>query len=335
MTARETSQDIDNAAADWVARIDRGSLSGDEERVFQAWLKEDARHRGAFLRADALWLRSDSARALGPHFNARDFEEAPEPHPAPPMVTRRRAMVWAGGGAAAAASLVGLGISLPAWGAITTRRGEIRRVPLGDGSSVELNTETSLKVQYDAEERRILLLYGEAYFTVIRNDPRPFIVQVGQHRIHTSLASFSVSSLKDKPVDILVNQGRVEFTPPPALSAPVMLPANTRLTLPVETAGAMTLAPQIIPPRTIAQQLAWRDGKLAFEGERLDDAAAQFARYSETRIVVADPVLAAEPITGLFAANDPVGFSRAVASIVDARIDRDGDALILRRLARP
>jgi transmembrane sensor len=82
------------------------------------------------------------------------------------------------------------------------------------------------------------------------------------------------------------------------------------------------------PPRSIwSRELAWREGKIAFEGERLDQAAAQFARYSRTRIAIPDPALAAEPVSGLFAAADPVGFSRAVAAIFDAKLDQNGDSI--------
>jgi len=59
--------------------------------------------------------------------------------------------------------------------------------------------------------------------------------------------------------------------------------------------------------------LAWKDGRLAFEGETLAQAASEFARYSDTRIVIDDPALAHEAITGLYQSNDPVGFARAAA----------------------
>jgi len=57
--------------------------------------------------------------------------------------------------------------------------------------------------------------------------------------------------------------------------------------------------------------------------------------YSDTRIEIRDPALAREPVTGLFAASDPVGFSRAVAQVFDARLQRDGDTVVLSRGAQP
>ena len=82
------------------------------------------------------------------------------------------------------------------------------------------------------------------------------------------------------------------------------------------------------------RNLAWLEGKIAFEGEMLQDAARSFARYSEVHIEIGDPSLAKEPVTGLFAANDPIGFSRAVAAIFDGRMEQRGDKIILSRSAK-
>jgi transmembrane sensor len=38
-------------------------------------------------------------------------------------------------------------------------------------------------------------------------------------------------------------------------------------------------------------------------------------------------------VTGLFAANDPVGFSRAIARVFDAKLEQAGDTVVLTRSA--
>src|ERR1700754_5214724 len=95
MTKRETSRYIDDAAADWIARLDRGPLSQEEAEAFDAWLSGDPRRRGALLRADALSMLSESARALGPQFDPAQFAE-PKP---PRTISRRKMLAWAGLGA--------------------------------------------------------------------------------------------------------------------------------------------------------------------------------------------------------------------------------------------
>lgn len=324
MAERETSRDIDQAASDWTARLDRGPLTPEGEDAFQAWLRGDPRRRGALLRARAVSLMSESAQALGPDFDPVAFEEPGRSRLA--GLSRRQALTWTGG-VAAAAVVAALGVGVSAAGAvISTERGEIRLAPLKDGSTVLLNTETRIRVRYSRGERRVTLLKGEAYFSVARDEARPFVVEVDGRRLSTAQAGFRVRKLDADPVDVLVNQGQVDVATPFASS--VALKSNTRLVL-----SGSAERPQLVGPEAVTRDLAWRDGKLAFEGETLGQAAAAFARYSDTRIQIRDPALAREPVTGLFAANDPAGFSRAIARVFEARVEQDGDKVVLTREA--
>lgn len=327
MAERETSRRIDEQAADWIARLDRGELSSEETQALEAWLRGDPRRRGALLRADALSMLSESARALGPQFDPQRFADAGTEPPPTRALSRRRVLAWAGAGSAVAAAAVALGISVPAAGAIHTGLGELRLVTLDDGSTVMLNTQTSLRIRYSDSERRIELLDGEAYFTVV-GDSRPFLVDAGEARLRSAQATFRVRKLAAKPLDILVDRGGL-LLDRAGMPAPVAMRANTRIALP--STRALALVPQPVSPDLLSRELAWREGKIAFEGERLDEAAAAFARYSNTRIEIADPALAREPVTGLFSASDPAGFGRAAASIFGARIEQRGNALILHR----
>lgn len=327
MAERDTSRDIDQAASEWAARLDRGPLSPEMAAAHQAWLDSDPRSRGAMLRAGALSMLSESARALGP-----DFDPAAFAPPGRPRLSRRQALTWTGA-AAAAASLAALGVTTAAAGTvISTDRGEIRMVPLKDGSTVLLNTDSRIRIRYDKTQRVVALLKGEAYFSAARDEARPFVVEVNGRRLRTTQAGFRVRKLDQAPVDLLVNLGRVEVSPAPLIGAArvVAVTANTRLAL-SDPAHLSTEQPRAIAPAAVTRDLAWREGKLAFEGETLGQAAAVFARYSDTRIQIRDPDLAREPVTGLFAANDPAGFSRAVARVFDARLRQDGDTVVLSR----
>jgi transmembrane sensor len=322
MAERETSRDIDQAASDWTARLDRGPLTPEGADAFQAWLRGDPRRRGALLRARALSLLSESAQALGPDFDPVAFEAPGRSRLA--GLSRRQALTWAGG-VAGAAVVAALGVGVSAAGAvISTARGEIRLAPLKDGSTVLLNTQTRIRVRYSQGERRVTLLKGEAYFAVARDETRPFIVEVDGRRLSTMQAGFRVRKLETDPVDVLVNQGQVDVAISSANS--VALKPNTRLVL-----SGPAERPQSVGPEAVTRELAWRDGKLAFEGESLSQAAEAFARYSDTRIQIRDPALAREPVTGLFAANDPAGFGRAIARVFDAQFEQDGDKVVLTR----
>jgi transmembrane sensor len=70
----------------------------------------------------------------------------------------------------------------------------------------------------------------------------------------------------------------------------------------------------MVEPADVERALAWREGRIAFEGETLAQAVVELQRYSDTRIVIDDPSVANEEITGLFQANNAVGFAQTVAT---------------------
>lgn len=127
---RETSQDIERAAAGWVSRMDRAPLTPGEAEALSQWLARDRRRRGAFIRARALWMRSESARALGPQYDPEQFQPAVAEPPPAPVERRRPMMKWSGALAASLVVVVMLVATLQMPAAYATAKGEIRTVPL-------------------------------------------------------------------------------------------------------------------------------------------------------------------------------------------------------------
>lgn len=168
-----------------------------------------------------------------------------------------------------------------------------------------------------------------------RGRARPPAASTGRVRasdclVVTAGGGFRVRKLKDAPLDILVHQGRVDLAPQGAgAGGPVVLETNTRLVVSQGASAGAPSRPQPVEPGAVTRELAWRDGKIAFQGETLAQAAAAFGHYSDIRIVIKDPALAREPVTGLFSANDPVGFGRAVAGVFGvAVVERDGAVIV-------
>lgn len=324
--SRETAEEIDLAAADWAARVDRG-LSSDDERALDAWLGADPRRVGAYGRVRGTALYTERAQALGHAYDPAEFRRR-----SPSSSLSRRGVLLVGGGviAASVAGVVVVGLGLADRGeGFSTRLGEVKVTPLADGSVMTLNTATRAEVMFTEGERRVQLLEGEALFDVAKDSNRPFVVDTGGTLVRAVGTSFTVRRLGRTPVEVLVREGVVEVrhSARAAAAPPVRVAANTRaVAMPTEAVEAVTIAPD-----AVARELAWREGRIAFEGETLREAARQFARYSETRIVIDDPAIAAEEITGLFQANDPVGFARTVATSFGLRADiRSGEVRLSR-----
>ena len=112
-----------------------------------------------------------------------------------------------------------------------------------------------------------------------------------------------------------MREGIVEVFKPTAGARPIRISANTLAVAPPDNAD---IAARTVPMAQVQRAMAWREGQIAFEGETLAQAAVEFSRYSDTRIIIDDPALAREEIAGLFKATDPVGFARTIAISLNA-----------------
>jgi transmembrane sensor len=346
MTKRETSAEIDAAAADWAVRVDGGPLDTQGQAALDRWLAGDSRRLGAYARARAVLTHGRRIKALGTEFDPdryaddhetiaeRDLDSgvvpiAPAGDAPTELPSSRRRFLALGGVAAAAAAIGAIGLSWPAAAhTYRTEKGEIRLVPLEDGSSITLNTSSEVRVRYESHERHVELVAGEALFDVAHDSRRPFLVDAGDTKVKAVGTSFTVRRLGAHPVEVLVRQGVVEIVRPAAPQAsPTRIDANVRAV----AAPAAPIVETRLPPGTVSRELAWREGMLSFEDMPLRDAAAEFARYSDVRIGFADASIEGETVTGLYAANNPRGFARSVALSLGLRVSDRPDGVTLER----
>jgi transmembrane sensor len=315
-----TRQQVDDQAARWAALRDLG-LSPEQQEAFELWLKADKRHLGAYARAEGALIRVERTRGcLG------KFPVAPKP-----SAFSRRRMILSGSMAAGFAAAGFFGFDL--WKrsrhtTYSTGKGEVREILLADGSVVKLNTNSAVEVRYTETLRNIHLLRGEALFDVAKNKARPFVVQANDTLVRAVGTAFTVSMLPKKPVSVLVKEGVVEMKhATAAAAAPVRVHANNLAIAPDD--APITTAP--IAEAKLARDLAWENGRLAFDDQTLQDAANEYARYSDIHIVV-DPAVAAKTITGSFVSNDPVGFAKHAATLLDLQVEVNGrEVKIFRR----
>jgi transmembrane sensor len=245
-----------------------------------------------------------------------------------PKWTRRRMMLNGSAAASvAAAGIVGAAmiwndrsrtsVAAPPVEYFSTRMGETRSVRLADGSVVTLNTRSKISVNYTESARNIRLDQGEALFKVAKNKKRPFIVTASDTVVRAVGTSFTVRLLPQRPVQILVQEGVVEVAHKGVRgSKPIRATAETQA---VVAANAPIIV-RVVPHPQVERNLAWRYGQISFENETLADAAEEFARYGNTKIAV-DPAIAKRTITGMYASNDPVGFARAAASVLELHVE--------------
>lgn len=312
----------DDAIA-WVARMDAGDWTPAQEADLQSWLAGDPRRHGALLQAQATWSM------LTPkvdHSASTDIEAKPTPiedavmrdsAPSHMMLNRRALMV--GGGTALAASLIG-GIALMRPKTVLrTNLGEIRHVPLDDGSIAALNTGSEVDVTFGSDRRDIRLKQGEAWFQVAKNKAKPFLVETGPIRVLAVGTAFSVRR-RDTGADIAVTEGVVEIWSEDSGPQRTRLVEGQSVFLP-DRAHAGDL---VVASAGGEHMLAWRSGRIELVDEALDDAIAEFNRYNRRRIVLLDPAIANKRLDGFFRTDDIDGFARAVNATFDVPVDFSG-----------
>jgi transmembrane sensor len=187
-----------------------------------------------------------------------------------------------------------------------TSVGEQRTARLEDGTTIVLNTGTELRVEFSDRLREVRLLKGEALFNVARDTLRPFRVlsdrvvaqAVGTSFVVRRKAGQTVVTVIEGQVAVVSHSSRDELRSIEFPRDSLRLAAGVRARV---ADDAIDTAPVANP----VAATAWRTGRLIFDGETLAEAVAEFNRYNDLQLVVEDPRLAGERLSGVFDAHQP------------------------------
>ena len=271
------NQKTEYLAAQWVIREDRG-LRSDEVTRLAAWLDESTANRVAYLRLKASWSKTTRLAAL----------RQPSDRVLHGVWISRNTLLLA------AAMLV---VLITGSGGVyyyhvfhqsehaiyATRSGERPTLNLSDGSTIQLDANTEVRTNISSTNRVVALERGEAYFEVVHDPVRPFVVIAGNHKVTDIGTKFSVRRDGDN-VYVVVKEGRVRVEPTNESSQPVA---------PVDASGGNVVVAKadetLIAPRStqdIANDLGWRHGVLVLNDKTLAEAAEEFNRYNDKKLVV-------------------------------------------------
>ncbi|WP_026872777.1 FecR family protein [Inquilinus limosus] len=313
--AQETDGRIAKDARDWVVRLASGTATEEDLAAFRAWRAASPEHERAFARERAFWRQ---LQALSP--------EAPPlaaPRPGRKGIGRRAVLA---GGAALAAGAAGI-VAAPRlallWRADhRTGVGEQARVSLPDGSTVLLNTDSAIALGFRPGLRLVTLLQGEALFEAGRDAAAPFRVAALGGNTETGGAAFAVRAIGED-VTVTLAKGRAGVFGPAAAEAPFPPAGAVDLVAGQQARYREGSAPGRAAPVDLGTALAWRAGRIVFDGKPFGEAVAELGRYVPERIVLADRSRAGEPVGGVFS----IGEAQAALSAL-----ADTQGLPLRRI---
>ncbi|MCH2190038.1 MAG: FecR domain-containing protein [Gammaproteobacteria bacterium] len=344
---------IENCAADWVAKIDRG-LSAREEVQLSQWLEESPVHGETLVKCASMW---DLLDVLSPIAKLMPMEKLKLENGSNDTVVEYSARYerkvstsgfWGMFATAAATVAVVLGInnfkmapadSLSAQIAgvdkslvsqtvgkvYKTAIGERSTVKLADGSVLELNTNSEVSVLFTKSQRQIELVAGEVYFDVAKDPTKPFVVDVGSDQVVAIGTAFNIDARPGLDKEVLVTEGKVKVS----MNS---LSSNQIDELFLTKGQKVTIGPnesKVRNDQDTEALLSWRDGMLVFQGQPLEEAIREIDRYTPLSFTIMDESIAVIPVGGYFKTGDTEQLLKILELNFGVQSKRIGDEVLL------
>ncbi|MGZ5007121.1 MAG: FecR family protein [Methylobacter sp.] len=288
------SDSVRELAVNWVTRLHSGDCSDQERHDFDDWLAQNETHRTAYREVEEFWGKLVQI----------------EPHAAPQLKAARTYLRKARqsrrafakkhlAGILSIALITGLSPFWQPWlntDIYRTAKGESAGIELSDGSHIDLNTDTELSVQYTWTKRSVKLEHGEALFSVVHNEEKPFEVIAGGGRIQDIGTRFTVYRQADR-VSVTVLEGEVSVAANPNATAQHLLPGQQ---INYDSNGHTAN----ISSTDIDAATAWQKGQLVFKGQPLSIVLEQLSRYHDTSLQMPDSHLQSLKVSGVFPTNN-------------------------------
>jgi transmembrane sensor len=207
--------------------------------------------------------------------------------------------------------------------------GGFQRVVLDDQSIVDLNTDSEVRVDFRPRTRIVNLVRGEASFEVAHDDSRPFIVITDSMAVRAVGTKFDVRRFGGS-TEVTVAEGSVVVGSSEVMEAPQIAPDVPQVSAGQSaTANGNGVNLQTLSKDGIARKLAWRSQMLVFDSDTLAEVVAQFNRYNDRQIAIADPNLTTLKISGYFRPTNLDAFLNVLQSSFGIRIAATGNIVVL------
>lgn len=291
---------VDAQAASWFTH-NRNTPSRASRKDFALWM-QTPEHARAYTQFVQLWDDLAALKSLN--------------QPVP--LSTRKARNWRPALALAAALVCALladNLGLPATHyaqIVAVNSEQPQTLELPDGSQLNVNAHTRLRVDFDAERRLIHLDKGQFYIDVAADKERPLFVDAGNARVRVVGTGFDLRRSRHELV-LSVAHGQVALETPGEDQAPALLGARQRATYDVARGS---LSWQALSDQEVAD---WRGGHVAFRNRELSSLIDELSLYRPAEILLADPALGRYRVSGNLDVNDPDALLNALPALLPVK----------------
>src|SRR5437016_2547795 len=303
-----------------LARYLDGAAVPEDRAAVEAWIGADPARRAAIATLQTAW-DTDAQRLGAPYDVDAAWSRFETRYSRPRRSGRWNIAIAAGIGAGAAWWLDHDARSVaqaPAMREYATARGRRAILRLLDGTEITLNADSRLRAPVTfASRRRDVYLEGEAYFRVVHDAARPFVVHTAGGAIRDIGTAFGVRAYGDAARErVAVVEGAVAL-------AGTSLRAGQVATL------SRTGTIRVLRNARVTDEVAWTRGRLVFTNVPLEEAAERLGRWYDLDVRVIDPALARRPVTGSYGDEPVAQVLTLITAAVGARYEWQGRSVTI------
>ncbi|KAA3509565.1 hypothetical protein CPJ18_06540 [Agrobacterium rosae] len=312
------SDPVTDQALEWFIIIHAGGPpSAAEREAFQEWLAACPNHAEALERVKNLWSCPETLVVSKKLQDANETVPSTSNKPKNPAndagVRRRYAL-------AAVASIVmvaGTSQMILAFNGspkadFTTQVGQISTVKLPDGTTMQLNSDSAVALDFSATKRGVRIIQGEAWFDVVHNQSVPFRV-TGQFTTTTVVGTAFDVRLGKNDDTVTLERGSVYLAHQRENIRPVYL-------APGQTARATDQHILDPLPTDKDEALAWREGRIVFTEKPLRQALDEISRYWNSQVFVLNRSILDIPVSGNYRVDSAKEALNGIVSAVGGKV---------------
>lgn len=308
-----------------------GTASAEERQQVDLWRQKSPQNQQEFENFKLLWQEAGKLRsepAVNPEKSWQRFQELRKTKTKKPRLVQLRK--WMTRAAAVilictASYLIWNTRQHPMEPVLVENVEEKSEIILPDGTKVWLNKHSQLTYpeQFTSAERRVTLS-GEAYFEVVRDTERPFLINNGDNtEVRVLGTSFNVHSTEGQ-TEVIVNSGKVAFYERDKPGEQIALEAGDK--------GIYRSADnRLVKTRNLDNNyLSWKTNQLILRNSTLEEGLAAIGRHYGVQVTLENPVLAQCRITTQFN-NQPLReVIEEISLLLGATFDQTADGYVLK-----